>query len=74
MLEELAELPLDPALHYEMGVLLLRAGQPDEAAWWLKNALSLDSEYRPAHAALADLYERTGNAAAAAEHRRKAGQ
>lgn len=71
---KLAEQPLDPALHYEMGVLLIRTGSPQLGEGWLHNALALDPEYAPAHAALADLYERTGDAAKAAEHRKKAGK
>jgi predicted Zn-dependent protease len=68
----LAEQPLDPALHYEMGRLLMRNNQLDQAEWWFHSSLGVDSEYAPAHAALADLYERAGNPARAAEHRHKA--
>jgi tetratricopeptide (TPR) repeat protein len=67
----LAERPLDPALHYEMGALLLRT-HPEVAAQWLRSALALDPAHRPSHAALADYYERTGDPARAAEHRRAA--
>ncbi|HKB01360.1 MAG TPA: tetratricopeptide repeat protein [Gemmataceae bacterium] len=70
----LGEHPLDPALHYEMGLLLIRTGHPDQGEWWLQSALSLDADYAPAHAALAELYVRAGKTAEAAEHRRKAGQ
>ena len=68
---KLAEHPLDPALHYEMGALLL-AGNPDVAAQWLASAVQLDPHHRPAHAALADYYARKGDAARAALHRRRA--
>jgi predicted Zn-dependent protease len=71
---KLAEKPLDPALHYEMGLLLLRTGSPTEGEAWLQSAVSLDPDYAPAHAALADLYEKAGNPAKAAEHRQKAGK
>jgi tetratricopeptide (TPR) repeat protein len=71
---KLSEQPLDPALHYEMGVLLLRSGQPAAAENWLLRALSLDPDYRPAHAALADYYAGRGDAGRAAEHRRQAGE
>ncbi|QDU19147.1 tetratricopeptide repeat protein [Urbifossiella limnaea] len=70
---KLAEQPLDPALHYEMGVLLT-ASHPDVAAQWLASAVQLDPGHRPAHAALAELYARKGDAARAAEHRRAAGE
>jgi predicted Zn-dependent protease len=69
---KLAERPLDPALHVEMGVLMIRTGYPAEGEAWLNSALGLDPNYGPAHAALADLSERAGDAARAAEHRRKA--
>jgi predicted Zn-dependent protease len=68
---KLAERPLDPALHYEMGMILIRTGRPDQGEWWLKNALNLDEDFAPAHAALADLYERAGRTAEAAEHHRQ---
>lgn len=68
----LAEQPLDPALHYEMGVLMARAGRADLAEWWLNSALGLDPDFARAHAALADLYERAGDPVRSAEHRRKA--
>lgn len=69
---KLAEQPLDPALHYEMGVLLLRTGHLDVGERWLLSAVSLDPDHKPSHAALADLYDRKGDPSRAAEHRRKA--
>ncbi len=68
----LAEQPLDATLHYEMGVLLLKS-HPDVGMQWLLSALQLDPDHRPAHAALADYYDRTGDAPRAAEHHRAAG-
>src|SRR5207253_931100 len=69
---KLSEQPLDPALHYEMGVLLLRGGHPEVGEKWLLSALRLDPDYGPAHAALAVYYQRQGDSARAAEHRRRA--
>lgn len=70
----IAEHPLDPALHYEMAVLLTRTGHPDVAERWLVSALALDPDHKPSHAALADYYTRTGDTAKAAGHRRQAGK
>lgn len=70
---KLAEQPLDPALHYEMGVLLLRTGYPEVGEQWLHSALKLDFNHKPSHAALAEYYERLGNKTRAEEHRKKAG-
>jgi tetratricopeptide (TPR) repeat protein len=67
----MSEQPLDPALHVEMGVLLLRS-RDDLGERWLHSALSLDPRFAPAHAALADLYQRRGDVARAEEHRRQA--
>jgi predicted Zn-dependent protease len=70
----LSERPLDPALHYEMGMLVMRTGNERVAVGWLLSALALDAAYRPAHAALADYYQRQGDQERAAEHRRAAGK
>lgn len=71
---KLSDQPLDPALHYEMGVLLLRGGHQAVGENWLLGALALDPNYAPAHAALAEYYESKGDATRAAPHRRKAGR
>ncbi|MDW8244555.1 MAG: tetratricopeptide repeat protein [Thermogemmata sp.] len=65
----LPQQPLNPALHYEMAVLLLQNGQEDAAENWLKTAISLDPHYREAHATLAQLYERRGDLIRADLHR-----
>ena len=41
---------------------MVRTGYPAEGEAWLNSALGLDPNYAPAHAALADLYERAGDA------------
>lgn len=69
----MSEQPLDPALHTEMGVLLLRSGDRDAAERWLHSALRLDRGHRPAHQALADLYREKGDAVRAEQHRQQAG-
>ncbi len=70
---KLSEQPLDPALHCEMGVLLLRRGHNKAGEGWLLSALKLKPDYQPAHAALAEYYERQGDRERAAEHRRQSG-
>jgi predicted Zn-dependent protease len=69
---KLAEQPLDPALHYEMGMLLLRGPHAAVGVQWLTSALALEPDHKPSHAALADYYARTGDPARAADHRRRA--
>jgi tetratricopeptide (TPR) repeat protein len=68
----MSEQPLDPALHVEMAVLLLRSGHDDLAERWLLSALDLDPRYAPAHAALARYYQRKGDRDRAEQHRRLA--
>jgi Tfp pilus assembly protein PilF len=71
---EMPRRPYDPALTGEIGVLNLRLGQPDLGRRWLLLALSLDANYRPAHAALAEYYEKQGDSERAAFHHRLAGE
>lgn len=68
----LAERPLDPSLYTEMGRLLMASGNSTQGVRWLEAAIGLEPTYRPAHAALADHYEKVGQPQLAAEHRRLA--
>jgi predicted Zn-dependent protease len=69
---QLSARPHDPALHCELGTLLIQGGRDDVGESWLLSALRQDPAYRPAHAALADLYRRRGDTERAELHRRQA--
>jgi tetratricopeptide (TPR) repeat protein len=69
---KMSEAPRDPALHAEVGRLLLRAGYPAEGLRWLHSALALDPRQPRAHAALAEYYEALGSAGQAQRHRQLA--
>lgn len=69
---KLSERPLDPALHYEMGILLLHNGHGSAGEGWLLSALNLSPDHQPAHAALAEYYQRLGDEKRAALHRLRA--
>jgi tetratricopeptide (TPR) repeat protein len=56
----------------EAGLLCLRLGQNEPARGWLESALRLDPQCAAAHQGLAQYFERTGNASAAARHRQLA--
>jgi tetratricopeptide (TPR) repeat protein len=56
--QELMRRPLDPALHCELGQLLLRGGHVEEGLRWLHSALSQDPNYAPARQALAEHYQK----------------
>jgi predicted Zn-dependent protease len=56
--QELPSLPLDPALHCELGQLLLRGGHVEEGLRWLHSALQQDPNYAPARQALAEHYQK----------------
>lgn len=66
--------PHDPALHAEMGSLFIKLGQPEQGVGWLQSALRKDPAFRPAHEALADHYEHSGDGARARYHRSQIGQ
>lgn len=66
---EMQRSPHSAKLHYEAGVISLRAGQPAAGLRWLHSALKEDPNYAPAHRALADFYQSTGERALATRHR-----
>jgi predicted Zn-dependent protease len=69
---KLAEFPLDPAVHYEMGMILVQTGRGEVGERWFLTALELDPNHRPSHAALASYYESRGEREKAAFHRARA--
>jgi predicted Zn-dependent protease len=66
---QMSRTPHDPALHCEVGTLLLRSGAAREGLRWLDSALKEDPQYGPAHKALADYYLRIGNVGRSLRHR-----
>jgi tetratricopeptide (TPR) repeat protein len=66
--------PHDPALHYQAGMIALRAGYPDDALRWFNSALKEDPNHGPTHEALAGFYHRAGDLGRAARHRELARQ
>jgi predicted Zn-dependent protease len=56
--QELIRRPLDPALHCELGQILLRGGHVEEGLRWLHSALRHDPQYAPARKALAEHYQK----------------
>jgi tetratricopeptide (TPR) repeat protein len=66
--------PHDPALHYEAGMIAIRAGALPDGLRWLESALKEDPNYVPAHQALAYYYQRIGDTARASHHRELAKQ
>jgi tetratricopeptide (TPR) repeat protein len=69
---DMSKRPHDPALHYEAGMLALRAGAPEDGLRWLESALKEDPDYGPAHLALAYFYQQNGDASRAARHLQQA--
>jgi tetratricopeptide (TPR) repeat protein len=55
---------------FEIAQIHASNGAATEAEAWLLGALQDDPDYKPAHAALAEYYQRIGNSAAADHHRR----
>jgi Tfp pilus assembly protein PilF len=46
-------------------------GQERQALHWLNQALQLDPDHQPTHRALAEYFEKAGDAEEAAAHRRR---
>jgi Flp pilus assembly protein TadD len=64
--------PYDAALRCEIGQLFLRNGEKREGFLWLQTAVQIDPGHQPAHEALAQYYEESGDPEQAAAHRRQA--
>jgi Tfp pilus assembly protein PilF len=60
------------SLRYEIGTIYLRKQSDSDALHWFSAALQIDPNHRPTHAALADYYQRKGDAETSALHRRRA--
>jgi tetratricopeptide (TPR) repeat protein len=71
ILAQLGKAPHNAALRYELGQIYLRFRAVPAAVQSFHEALRDDPEHRPSHRALADYYEKTGNAEAAAFHRQR---
>jgi predicted Zn-dependent protease len=67
---EMQQRPHDPALHHEIGLILLEVGRPEEAVQWLHRALKESPPYVPAHRALAEYYQQVGNQEGVTYHSR----
>jgi tetratricopeptide (TPR) repeat protein len=65
--------PHDPELHYQVGMIALRAKAIPEALRWFHSALREDPNHAPTHKALMEYYESQGEFGRAREHRLKAG-
>jgi tetratricopeptide (TPR) repeat protein len=66
--------PHDPELHYQVGMISLRAKAVPEALRWFHSALKEDPNHAPTHKALMEYYESIGDFGRAREHRLKAGK
>jgi tetratricopeptide (TPR) repeat protein len=70
---EIVEHPNEASPRCEVGLIFIRTGSEQKGLRWLLDSLQRDPNYRPAHLALADYFERKGNAPQAAYHRQQAG-
>jgi tetratricopeptide (TPR) repeat protein len=70
VLKSIGTNPKDASLYCRAAEICLRNGQEGEAVRWLGGALTRDPGYAPAHAALADYYERQDAKDLAEQHRR----
>jgi tetratricopeptide (TPR) repeat protein len=71
---ELRASPSDVELRCRIAQLFLSYGAEEEGVRWLFATLRMQPRHRSSHLALADYYEKKGEAARAAEHRRQGDQ
>jgi tetratricopeptide (TPR) repeat protein len=71
---QMQQTPHDPDLHYQVGMIALRAKTTREALRWFQSALREDPNHAPTHKALMEYYESIGDFGRAREHRQKAGK
>jgi thioredoxin-like negative regulator of GroEL len=62
--------PSDAELRCRIAQLFISFGAEEEGVRWLFTTLQIQPRHRASHLALADYYEKKGEAAQAAEHRR----
>jgi predicted Zn-dependent protease len=70
---KLQSAPADANLRCQIAQMFLRYGAEDEGVRWLLASLQNHPNHAPSHQALADYYDRRGDTAQGAEHRRLAG-
>lgn len=63
--------PHNADLHYEVGMISLRAGAATEGLRWLHSALKENPSHQGAHKALMEYYQSIGDLGRAREHRQK---
>lgn len=73
LLRALELMPVFPQGHYHLGQALAALNETEHAMTSLRHAIMQEPRYADAHRLLADLLERTGDHAQAAEHRRLGG-
>lgn len=66
--QAVAAAPSNATAHYNLGVALQDMGRHEQAIEAYRQAVSVDPEFADAHYNLAQLYERSGNKAAAIRH------
>jgi Tfp pilus assembly protein PilF len=69
LMQQVLKTPRSAPLRHEIGALFLRNGFTEDGLSWLRTALEQDPAYRPAHQALAEHYQRTGQPDKAERHR-----
>jgi tetratricopeptide (TPR) repeat protein len=72
ILLKMSKAPQDASLRHEAGMIFLQSGQEKEGLRWLQSALQVDPLYAPTHLALAAYFDKVGDRAQAAQHRRLA--
>lgn len=68
LIHHMSRAPSDPNLHFELGMIAMRAGAVQEGLRWFKSALQIDPSHSPTHEAFASFYRAHGQIGRAAKH------
>jgi tetratricopeptide (TPR) repeat protein len=65
---ELIKYPRAPSLHYEAGIIAMRAGRYREMLRWFDSALRIEPKHAPTHRAMAEFLQKAGQLGEAQKH------
>ncbi len=68
LIQHMSRTPNDPKLHYELGMIAMRARSINEGLRWFKSALQADPTHALTHEAYANFYRANGQIGRAAKH------
>jgi Tfp pilus assembly protein PilF len=72
LMDQAKSRPTDTGMRFEIGMILMKNGAPNDGAKWLLSVLDIDPRHHASHDALAEYYRSIGKDKLADEHQRQA--